>query len=157
MALISGEYPATLDEKGRLSIPAKLRDNFPDNQLVLSKGYEHCIWVYAAIPQLDAAVSRLTSALINGNGMSLVLSEGLRKRFIPHPAEIDKTGRFAVPQKLRDFASLSKDCVIVCPPGNRVEIWDSAQYKIYEEKIEKQFYEALEKMGPVNNVENSLI
>jgi MraZ protein len=149
MALISGEYPATLDEKGRLSIPAKLRDNFPDNQLVLSKGYEHCIWVHAAVPQLEAVVARLTSASKEGSGMSLMQSEGLRKRFIPHPVEVDKTGRVAVPQKLRDFASLSKDCVIVCD-GNRLEIWDSTQYAIYEERIEKQLYEVLEKMGPVN-------
>jgi MraZ protein len=151
MALISGEYPVTMDEKGRLSIPAKLRDNFPDNQLVLSKGWgkERRIWVHGTSDQLKSVVSKLKTGGMSGGAMSYEQSDGLKKWFIPHPAEIDKTGRVAIPQKLREFAALSKECTVVCD-GDRLEIWDSTQYAIYEEKIERQLYEVIERMGPID-------
>jgi MraZ protein len=144
MALISGEYPATLDEKGRLSIPAKFREGFPDSLLVLTKGIERCVWMHTP-SQWETVFARLNAT----TSMSIRKTDMVNHRFIPHYAEIDKAGRLAVPQKLRDFAGLVKDCVVVCD-GNRLELWDAERYAIYEEMIDKQLVEVLEEMGPLN-------
>ena len=61
-------------------------------------------------------------------------------------AEIDKAGRIAVPQSLREFAGLTKDCVIL-GIDKYVEIWDADQYRVYWEENEAEFQAAAEELG----------
>ena len=62
--------------------------------------------------------------------------------------EVDKAGRIAVPQSLREFAALTKECVIL-GIDKYVEIWDSDQYKAYWEENEAEFRAAAEELGSV--------
>ncbi|MDR2211033.1 MAG: division/cell wall cluster transcriptional repressor MraZ [Spirochaetaceae bacterium] len=146
MALASGEYPATLDDKGRVSIPARFREGIPENLLILTKGIERCIWAHTP-PRWEEVSARLRRAA----SMSIKKTDMVHHRFIfsTYEAEIDKAGRIALPQKLRDFAALGKDC-IVASDGNRIEIWDAERYAAYEQMIDEQIVDVLEEMGPLN-------
>jgi MraZ protein len=146
MNLLSGEYSATLDDKGRVSIPSRFREEIPENVLILSKGIEHCIWAHT-----PAQWEKVSARFRNTASMSIKKADMVYHRFIygTFEVEIDKAGRIAVPQKLRDFAGLSKDCTLASD-GNRIEIWDAERYAAYEQIIDEQLVDVLEEMGPLN-------
>ena len=60
--------------------------------------------------------------------------------------EVDKLGRIAIPQSLREFASLAKDCVIL-GISKYIEIWDAEAYRRYLEENESEFLAAAEELG----------
>ncbi|MDR2182530.1 MAG: division/cell wall cluster transcriptional repressor MraZ [Treponema sp.] len=144
--LSSGEYPVTLDDKGRVSIPAKFREGIPENVLVLTKGIERCIWAHT-----PDQWKRVSAKLRRTASMSIKKTDMVHHRFLfsTYEVEIDKAGRVALPQKLRDFAGLSRD-LTVASDGNRIEIWDTARYEAYEKLIEERLVEVLEEMGPAD-------
>jgi MraZ protein len=146
MALLSGEYQATLDEKNRLTIPVRFREGIPDNVLVLTRGMiERCIWAYT-----PKNWERIASTLKNAVSMSLKKTDMIHHRllFSTYEVEVDKTGRIAIPQKLKDFAGLSKDLDIVSD-GVRIEIWDAGRYAEYEQLIDEEFPNVLDELGPL--------
>jgi MraZ protein len=141
MALTSGEYPATLDDRGRISIPAKFRENLPGSTLVLAKGIERCVWAFTP-QQWDDFSSQLRAAL---KAMSFAKADVIQHQFLFSVAEqeIDKLGRVAVPQSLRDYAALSKDCTVMSN-GKRIELWDNGVYAAYQERVASQVVDILE-------------
>ncbi|MDR1507168.1 MAG: division/cell wall cluster transcriptional repressor MraZ [Treponema sp.] len=144
MMVLSGEYSATLDDKGRLSIPAKFREGIPDNVLVLTKGIERCVWAFTQ-SQWEQFSSRLQA---NAASLSIKKADIVQHRFLfsTYEAEIDKAGRIAVPQKLRDFAFLAKDCTVTSN-GRRIELWDMEHYRSYEQASDEHLVNVLEEMG----------
>jgi MraZ protein len=141
MALFSGDYPATLDDKGRISIPAKFRERIPENVLVLTKGMiEHCVWAFTSEDW-----EKVSSKIKNEVNLPARKADMLYHRllFSTYEVEIDKAGRIAIPQKLRDFAGLVKDCSVTSD-GSRIEIWDARRYRSYEEEIDEQLEDVLE-------------
>ncbi|MDR0599950.1 MAG: division/cell wall cluster transcriptional repressor MraZ [Treponema sp.] len=144
MALLSGEYQATLDDKGRISIPARFREGVPDNVLVLTRGLiEHCVWAMT-MENWEEFSAQFKGRL----SIPLQMADMVHHRMLhsTYEVELDKAGRIAVPQKLRDFAGLSKDCVVTSD-GFRIEIWDAARHADYERRIEEQFPMVLNEMG----------
>jgi MraZ protein len=146
MPLLSGEYSATLDEKNRVNIPARFREGIPDNTLVLTRGMmERCIW--ALTPEnWEKLANNLKSAV----SLSMKKTDMVHHRllFSTFEAEIDKIGRIALPQKLKDWAALSKD-VVITSDGIRIEIWDKQRHAEYEEASDEQFDNILEEIGPI--------
>jgi MraZ protein len=152
MALLRGEYQATLDEKGRVSIPARFRDGIPHNELVLIKGlFAKCIWAFTPENQEKVTENLRNFWSVNNNIPMTPWEKDMFDHRINFSSEveIDKTGRIMVPQKFRDYAGLGRDCV-VASDGIRIEIWDAARYAEYEQKAEEQFEAVLGKMGPLN-------
>lgn len=142
----SGEYSVTLDAKGRLSVPAKFREGIPGNMLILTKGISHCIWAFT-VPQWEKFSS---VKFATAGSLSIEEADMIQHRFlIPSEAELDKAGRIPVPQKLRDFAGLVKNCV-VASAGNRIELWDEERYAAYERLIDEQIGGLIKKMGPLD-------
>ena len=139
------EYLSTLDDKGRISLPARIRGNIDENTLILTKGINKSIWVF-----LPAEWEAFSKRLIDSITLSLSKQLMIQHQFFAPKAEmeIDKAGRIAIPQSLRDFACLSRDCKIL-EVINHLEIWDSDQYKAYEKANEANLQEVLEEMGPV--------
>ena len=139
------EYLSTLDDKGRMSLPARIRGNMADNTLILTKGMNRSIWVF-----LPHEWGNFSQRLIDSASLSLSKQLVLQHQFIAPKAEIeiDKAGRIAIPQSLRDFAFLSRDCKIL-EVVNHLEIWDSAQYDAYLKANEEKLQEVLEELGPV--------
>jgi len=139
------EYLSTLDDKGRISLPARIRGNMQENTLILTKGVEPSIWLF-----LPREWEVFSQKLIDSAALSLNKQLMIQHWFIAPKAEmeIDKAGRIAIPQSLREYACLSRDCKIM-EVVNRLEIWDSAQYDAYLKANEEKLQEILEEMGPV--------
>ena len=155
MALLKGEYQATLDEKGRVSIPARFREGVPHNVLVLTKSMsmvEACIWAFTPENHEKVTESLRNFWSINAK-MPMTFEQKVmfdhRVGFSISEVEIDKTGRIMIPPKFRDYAGLAKDCVVTSD-GICIKIWDADRHTEYEQKIEEQFGAFLEKMGPFN-------
>ncbi|MCL2834807.1 MAG: cell division/cell wall cluster transcriptional repressor MraZ [Treponema sp.] len=138
------EYLSTLDDKGRISLPVKIRGSFSENSLILTKGITRSVWVFMHREWED-----FSKNLLNSANQSFTKQLSIQHQFIAPKAEIeiDKAGRIAIPQSLRDFACLSRDCKIL-EVVNHLEIWDSEQYKAYEKANEAQIQEVLEEIGP---------
>ena len=73
----------------------------------------------------------------------------MRRLIAPaQPVEFDKAGRISIPQSLREFAGLSKDCVIL-GINKYIELWDATKYKSYLEQTDISFREATEELGSI--------
>ena len=139
------EFLGTLDDKSRISLPARVRGNLAENKLILTKGVNHCIWVFA-----PAEWDIFSKKLIDSAALSLNKQLVIQHQFIAPRAEmeIDKAGRIAIPPSLREYACLARDCKIL-EVVNRLEIWDSDLYDAYLKANEEQLQKVLEEMGPV--------
>ena len=140
MELLTGVFKNTLDEKGRISIPSRIRERLAGNLLILTKGIEQCVWL---LP--PDQWERVSAAFLSTPSLSLKKSNLIHHRFIvpAQEMEIDRVGRIAVPQSLRDFAGLSRDCVIL-GKGKSIEIWDADRYQSFLELNEGLLEEILE-------------
>jgi MraZ protein len=144
--LLTGEFNNTLDDKGRVSIPSRLREKLQENVLILTKGIDDCVWLLP--PEKWEKVS---STLIKNTSLSLKKASQVQHHFIvpAQEAEIDKSGRVAIPQSLREYAGLTKDCVIL-GSGESLEIWDTRRYQAYQNSSEDTLMDVLEEMGPAD-------
>lgn len=131
------------DDKGRISIPSLFREGIPENALIITKGLKHCLWLYP-VEGWSIFSSQMESKI---EPLSLRERDYMRHRFIipAQELEIDKLGRVAVPQSLRDFAGLNKECV-VASNGDRMEIWDSQAYNDYQAEIEENLEGVVEEI-----------
>jgi MraZ protein len=143
--MLTGQFPYLLDSKARLCFPAPLREQLPEDTLIITKGMDRCLWLF--FPKTwEAFRKRLMSET------SFFVADSLRvqRRIIAPATEltIDKIGRIAIPQSLREWAGLDKECVILAIE-NRIEIWDAARYAQWEEKenSDEDFVSAAEKIG----------
>lgn len=145
MELLTGEFKNTLDDKGRVSLPARLRSELSGNILILTQGVDRCLWLFP--PEQWKTLSK---KLMETTSPFQARSRLVQRRIIApaQEVEIDKAGRIAVPQSLRSFAELSRDCVIL-GIDKYIEIWDAAQYKTYWEENEQEFRAAAEELGSV--------
>ena len=115
--MLMGEYSHSLDAKGRIIIPAKLREQLGDT-FVVSKGLEGCLFVFppAEWEKLSNKIQALPLTDPRGRKFSRYFFSGASE------LEVDKQGRALLPPNLREEAKLEKD-VVLCGVGNRVEIW----------------------------------
>ena len=136
-----GEYQASIDDKGRISIPAKFRAEFA-GRCVVTRGLDSSLFVYtlgewgklaeklAALP-IARANTRAFSRLMLGGAMDL---------------EMDKQGRVTLPDYLRQFAGLKK-VAVVAGLMNRLEIWDQRKWESYKANTEKESGSIAEALG----------
>ena len=139
----SGEYNNTLDEKGRIMFPAKLRCLLQGSQIVITRGIDRWLWIFP--PEEWALLSEkvMQSASLFQANSRLVL----RRLIAPaQEIDIDKAGRVSIPQSLREYAQLEKDCVLL-GINRYLELWDAAEYRAYLEGSEADFHQASEDLG----------
>ena len=118
-----GEYEHSVDVKGRVIMPAKLRDGIGET-FILTKGLDGCLFAYSQTEWTNFEEKLKTLPLTNKNARDFV-------RFFLSGAiecEIDKQGRFLIPSNLRDYAKLDKEIVIL-GVGTRIEIWDKQTWQ----------------------------
>jgi MraZ protein len=145
MTLLTGEFRNTLDEKGRISLPARLRAGLAGNSFVLTRGVDACLWLFQE-SVWDTLVEGISAV-----GSPFDSNSRLVQRRMVAPAqevEIDKLGRISIPQTLRNYAQLGRDCTIL-GMANYVEIWDSAAYALYLGETEPDFLRAAESFKSV--------
>lgn len=123
--MLIGEYQHNMDQKGRVTIPSKFRDDLGDTFYVC-KGIDGCLFVQSKA-EWEKLVSKITAIPLS-KGM------GIRRHFFSGATEVepDKQGRVLLPQSLRDYAGLDKD-VTVIGNGNQAEIWDTGRWAAYQE------------------------
>jgi MraZ protein len=130
-----GTYTPRLDDKGRLFLPAKFRDELAGG-VVVTRGQERCLYVFTR-GAFEAKAEELQSASLT----SRAARDYGRMFFSSASDEVpDKQGRVTVPAPLRQYAGLSKDCVVI-GANTRLEIWDSAAWDTYEAEQEQAFAE----------------
>ena len=123
--MLIGEYEHSLDVKGRLIMPAKLRQDIGET-FIITKGLDGCLFVFSQNEWNNFEEKLKTLPLTNKNARDFV-------RFFLSGAiecEIDKQGRFLITSNLREYAKLEKDTVII-GVGTRIEIWDKEKWKSY--------------------------
>ena len=125
--MITGEYKNSLDEKGRIFIPSKIRSSITGNVLVITKGVDACLWLFPV-----EEWKKISEKLMDSVNVFHKDARRIQRHFIApaQEVEIDKSGRIMVSQTLREYANLQKDCYICCM-GKRIELWDEGEYKSY--------------------------
>jgi len=132
-----GEYNHTLDDKGRIAIPAKLRySKIGEEEVwVATKGFDHCLFVY---PKYEW--NRIVKQINERLSFTKREDRSFLRMFISPATEqaVDKQGRIAVPQSLRVYAGINRD-VVILGAVNRIEIWGEDNWNKYKEDNEKNF------------------
>ena len=137
-----GTHTPRLDDKGRLFLPAKYREELSAG-LVLTKGQERCLYVF---PETEFA--RITEALRTAPVTAKAVRDYSRVFFASASDEIpDKQGRITIPPGLRDYAGLQRDCVVI-GASTRLEIWDAVAWEAYLAQQEDAFSGASEEVLP---------
>lgn len=128
-----GTYAPRLDDKSRLVLPAKFRDQLADG-VVLTKGHERCLCVWP-LTEFRSVTEQLRRAPVTSKGAR----DYMRVLFAGASDEIpDKQGRITVPPGLRDYAGLVRDLAVI-GANHRVEIWDAAAWEHYLAGQEETF------------------
>ncbi|MCW2726096.1 MAG: cell division protein MraZ [Frankiales bacterium] len=134
-AVFLGTHTPKLDDKGRLFLPAKFRDELAGG-VVITKGQERCLYVF---PKADFA--RRAEELQNTPLTAKSARDYSRVFFASASDELpDRQGRVTVPGPLRQYAGLDRDCVVI-GANTRVEIWDAEAWASYEAEQEQRFAE----------------
>jgi MraZ protein len=137
-----GTHTPRLDDKGRLFLPAKYREELSAG-LVLTKGQERCLYVF---PETEFA--RITEALRTAPVTAKAVRDYSRVFFASASDEIpDKQGRITIPPGLRVYAALQRDCVVI-GANTRLEIWDAVAWEAYLAQQEDAFSDASEEVLP---------
>lgn len=124
--MLQGEYQHTLDAKGRLILPVKIREDLGAT-FFLTKGLDGCLDIYPMEEWIKF------SERINSLRASSKEARRLKRYFIGSAVECepDKQGRFLISPALREFAKIDKE-VTVLGMGDHVEIWSKEVYYDYE-------------------------
>ena len=120
-----GEYHHTIDEKGRIIIPAKFREELGDT-FVVTRGIENCLFVYSN-ENWNAICQKLNSLPFTKKDARVF------NRFFMSGAtgvELDKQGRINISAPLIQYAHLDKDCVVI-GTGDRLEIWSQNDWDAF--------------------------
>lgn len=135
--MLNGTFYQSMDVKGRMSFPTKLRDIVGES-FVITKGLSGCLFVYS-LEDFEKLAQRLSDM-----PMSKALT--VQRFFMASSTtvEADKQGRILVPQALREYAGLKKE-IVVAGVSDRAEIWDKAKWDEFNAQIsEESVMEALE-------------
>ena len=143
--MLTGEYRYSLDEKGRLMIPARIRAEITGNVMILTRGVDKCLWL---LPPDEWKI--MSNNLMEKTSLFQEKWRLIHRRIIAPALEvdIDKSGRIVIPPTLREFACLKKECFIL-GMLQYVDIWDEENYFSYLNENEKMFKEATEELGDI--------
>ncbi|KUF06571.1 division/cell wall cluster transcriptional repressor MraZ [Leucobacter sp. G161] len=137
-----GTFTPRLDDKGRLILPAKFRDELSDG-LVITRGQERCLYVFSE-SEFESMHERVRQAPLTSKQARDYLRVFLSGA---HPETPDKQHRVTVPQGLRDYAGLDRELAVI-GAGSRAEIWDAAAWETYLTEQESVFSDIEEEVIP---------
>jgi MraZ protein len=127
--MLMGEYLHSIDDKGRLILPAKFREELGES-FIVTKGLDSCLFVY------DKKEWEILASKLKQLPLAKPEARAFVRFFFSGGAEIscDKQGRVLLPNNLREYALLDKD-VVVIGVSNRIEIWNRSKWDAYNEQI----------------------
>lgn len=129
-----GEYQPNITEGSRVALPKKLREQITGETVVLSRGFEKCIFVY------DKEDWNTESQKQIENPITDVKTRTLKRYLFGNATEasIDAQGRLVIPGNLKDYAQITKK-VAVIGAGDHIELWDFDVWSKYLEKVQADF------------------
>jgi len=130
-----GEYQHSLDDKARLTIPAKFREEL-GSSFVITRGLDQCLFAYPRKDweALEAKLRAMPLARQDARQFMRFFFSGAAE------SELDRQGRVLLPTNLRDYGKISRDCTVI-GVGGRVEIWDTDMWKAYSASAAESFSE----------------
>lgn len=137
-----GTHQPRLDDKGRLILPAKYREELAGG-LVITKGQERCLYVFPL-----GEFARITEALRTAPVTAKSVRDYSRVFFASaSDEELDRQGRITIPPALREYAGLARECVVI-GANTRLEIWDATAWESYLGEQEQAFAGLSEEVLP---------
>ncbi len=137
-----GTHTPRLDQKGRLFLPAKYRDELSGG-VVITKGQERCLYVFPV-----KEFVRLTDSLARAPVTDRAVRDYGRILFAgASDQNCDAQGRVTVPAPLRAYAGLTRDCAVI-GANTRLEIWEARAWSAYEAEREREFADLSEEVLP---------
>jgi len=137
-----GTYSPRLDEKGRVILPAKFREELADG-LVLTRGQERCLYVFS-IREFERVHEQLRAAPLSSKQARDYIRVFLSGASDEVP---DKQGRVTIPPPLREYAGLDRELAFI-GAGTRAEIWDAQAWNDYLTEKEAVFSDTEEEVVP---------
>lgn len=137
-----GTHSPRLDEKGRIILPAKFREELA-NGLVLTRGQERCIYVFSQreFEQVHEHMAAASLSSRQARDYARVFLSGASDE-VP-----DKQGRVTIPAALREYAGLGRELTVI-GAGARAEIWDAAAWNAYLQEKENVYSDTDEEVLP---------
>ncbi|MBR3898023.1 MAG: division/cell wall cluster transcriptional repressor MraZ [Bacilli bacterium] len=141
--MFMGEYHQKIDEKGRLTIPAKIRNEL-GNDFIVTRGMDGCLFIYQKNiwNKIISKYQNLPNIKEARNFMRFLLSGANAQNF-------DRQGRININAPLIKYASLKKDCVVI-GVGDRLEIWDEECWNKFTLENENSFSEMADSLFSEN-------
>ncbi len=139
--MLLGEHDHTLDDKNRLTLPAKLREELGDG-VVVTRGMDGCLYAYAA-GEWDGLAERIRA-------LDPLSREGrmMHRHFFSGAvrADLDKQGRMVLPAALLETAGIHRE-VTVAGVYDHLEIWDRAKWRVHLHEVEGSAEDVAERLA----------
>ncbi len=138
--MLMGEFQHNIDAKGRIIIPAKLREDL-GAKFVITRGLDGCVFGYPLEnwEKIQEKLKQLPLAKKEARAFTRFFYSAAAE------AEIDKQGRINIPSTLVDYANLEKECLVL-GVSDRIEIWSKTKWESVSSEIEESFEKIAEDM-----------
>jgi len=149
---LTGVSNVLLDEKYRITLPAQLRKALNTSTVKITQGEDDCLWLYS-LEKWDEDIGDPIKEHTKSNPFSIINRRLIEKFITPSQVvEIDKVGRIIIPENLRNYAGITKDC-IVAGAIDFIMIWDTERHKAHNDpnntKVAGEFAAASEEMSQI--------
>ena len=127
-----GEYQPNLTDGSRLALPKKLREQILGDEVVLSRGFEKCIFVYDKQDWINESQKQIDNPITDSK------TRDLRRYMFAGAVDskLDSQGRIVVPANLLSYAGLEKNITVI-GAGDHIEIWNTENWNEYFENVSK--------------------
>jgi MraZ protein len=124
-----GEFEHTIDDKGRVAIPARFREELGE-RFVLTRGFEQCLQAFPRTmwDDLSEKVNRLPLASAQARSLRRILFSPAAE------VEIDRQGRILIPQGLREYAGLAEE-VLITGMNTYFELWSGERWRALQDEL----------------------
>ena len=141
--MFMGEYHQKIDDKGRLTIPSKLRYELGES-FIVTRGLDNCLFIYPKEEwnQVISKYKELPNTKDARNFMRFFLSGATEVNF-------DKQGRINIPMPLIKYSDLLKDCIVI-GVNERLEIWSKENWDSFIENNEENLSDIADKLFTTN-------
>ncbi|MDD3453834.1 MAG: division/cell wall cluster transcriptional repressor MraZ [Bacilli bacterium] len=141
--MFMGEYHHSIDEKGRLIIPSKIREELGE-EFIITRGLDNCLFIYKKEDWKDLITKykELPNTKDARNFMRFFLSGAATCNF-------DKQGRVNIASTLTNYANLEKDCVII-GVNDRLEIWSQENWNKFISENEENLSDIADNLFSIN-------
>ncbi|MCR4425751.1 MAG: division/cell wall cluster transcriptional repressor MraZ [Firmicutes bacterium] len=135
-----GEYRHSLDDKGRIIVPSRFREEL-GGHFIVTRGLDTCLFGFPESEwrNQEQKLASLPMTLADGRAFSRMFFSGASE------CDIDKQGRALIPSHLREYAKIERDIVII-GVSTRFEIWAAAQWQVYLDKMSQSYESIAEKL-----------